>query len=214
MAESLFGDREALEREQKRLGAAQPSPWRWHDGALPGGCFVCFDGEHRAIAAAALESGGEAVIEAPVTAPYEPGLLALRELEVLASAVRALPLRPDVLLVNATGRDHPRRAGLALQLGAVLELPSVGVTHRPLYAAGEMPEGGRGARSPLLLDGDVVGSWLITRRGRRALAVSPGWRTDLETAVEAVLATTGRARTPGPIRRARQLARVRRAGRG
>jgi deoxyinosine 3'endonuclease (endonuclease V) len=27
--------------------------------------------------------------------------------------VLALGLRPDVLLVNATGRDHPRGAGLA-----------------------------------------------------------------------------------------------------
>jgi deoxyribonuclease V len=33
--------------------------------------------------------------------------------------------RPDVLLVNATGRDHPRQAGLGVQLGAVLGLPTV-----------------------------------------------------------------------------------------
>jgi len=50
-------------------------------------------------------------------------------------------------LVNATGRDHPRRAGLALQLGAVLDLPSVGVTHTPLLAQGEWPPGEAGARS-------------------------------------------------------------------
>jgi deoxyinosine 3'endonuclease (endonuclease V) len=42
--------------------------------------------------------------------------------------VRALPVVPEVLVVNATGRDHPRRAGLALHLGAVLRLPTVGVT--------------------------------------------------------------------------------------
>jgi deoxyribonuclease V len=64
-----------------------------------------------------------------------------------------------------------------------------------------------------VLEGEVVGNWVVTRRGRRPLAVSPGWRTDLETAVEAVLATTGRARTPEPIRRSRQLARTRRARR-
>jgi deoxyribonuclease V len=35
-----------------------------------------------------------------------------------------------VLLVNATGRDHLWRAGLALPLGALLDLPTVGVTRR------------------------------------------------------------------------------------
>jgi deoxyribonuclease V len=207
-------DREALLQEQQRLGRAEPPLWGWRDGALVGGCFVCFADDDRAFAAAALASGGDAVAEAPVTEPYEPGLLAMRELPILVSAVRALARLPDVLLVNATGRDHPRRAGLALHLGAALDVPSVGVTHRPLYATGSLPEGGRGSRSALVLDGEVVGTWLITRRGRRPLAVSPGWRTDLETAVQAVLATSGRARTPEPIRRARQLARTRRAQSG
>jgi deoxyribonuclease V len=49
--------------------------------------------------------------------PYRPALLALREGPLLERAVRALPITPEVLVVNATGRDHPRRAGLALQLG-------------------------------------------------------------------------------------------------
>ena len=171
---------------------------------------MCFSDDDRAFAGAALAGGGEAVVEGLAGTPYEPGLLALRELAVLERAVRGLPRAPDILLVNATGRDHPRRAGLALHLGAVLDLPSVGVTHRPLFANGEPPAGGRGTRSPLDLDGEIVGCWLVTRRGRRPLAVSPGWRTDLEAAVAAVLATTGRARTPEPIRRARQLARLRR----
>jgi deoxyribonuclease V len=206
-------NREALLSEQERLGRAGPPLWRWHEGALAGGCFICFGDDDRAFAAAALISGAEAVVEGVVSAPYEPGLLALRELAILVRAVGALPSPPAVLLVNATGRDHLRRAGLALHLGAALDVPSVGVTHRPLYATGELPEGGRGARSPLVLGGDVVGTWLITRRGRRPLAVSPGWRTDLETAVAVVLATSGRTRTPEPIRRARQLARTRRAGR-
>src|SRR5439155_270280 len=72
-------------------------------------------------------------------APSAPGLLALREGSMLAAAVEALEARPDVLLVDATGRDHPRRAGLALHLGAVLDVPTIGVTHRPLRATGPEP---------------------------------------------------------------------------
>jgi deoxyribonuclease V len=143
-------------------------------------------------------------------APYLPGLLALRMGPPLSAAVRALPLRPDVLLVDATGRDHPRRAGLALHLGAVLDLPTVGVTHRPLLATGPDPGERRGAASPLLLDGQAVGYWLRTRTGRRPVAVHAGWRTDPDTAREIVLAVA-RHRTPAPLREARRLARRARA---
>jgi deoxyribonuclease V len=115
-----------------------------------------------------------------------------------------------VLLVDATGRDHPRRAGLALQLGAVLGLPTVGVTHRPLLAEGEWPADARGARSPLGLGGKLVGYWLRTRVGTRPLAVHAAWRTDPEAAADVVL-SVAHARTPEPLRRARRRAREARA---
>jgi hypothetical protein len=127
------------------------------------------------------------------------------------AALRGLPEPPDVLLVDATGRDHPRRAGLALHLGAVLDIPTIGVTHRPLVAEGGWPPDERGARSPLLLDDDLVGYWLRTRPGTRPLAVHAGWRTDVDTAVGVVLSTS-RVRTPEPLRRARHRAREARAG--
>lgn len=60
----------------------------------------------------------------------------------------------------------PRRAGLALRLGAVLDLPSVGVTDRPLLAAGAQPAPERRATSPLLLDGAEVARAPRPRRGR------------------------------------------------
>jgi deoxyribonuclease V len=145
-------------------------------------------------------------------APYQQALLALREGPLLEAAVRALPARPDVLLVNATGRDHPRRAGLALHLGAVLDLPTVGVTDRPLLARGSWPDDAAGAAVPLLLDGEPVGCWLRTQPGVRPVAVHAAWQTGVEVAVAVVLAATRRpARTPEPLRRARTAARVARA---
>jgi deoxyribonuclease V len=119
-----------------------------------------------------------------------------------------------VLLVDATGRDHPRGAGMALHLGAVLGLPTIGVTHRPLLASGDWPDDRRGATSPLLLDGERVGAWLRTRAGARPLAIHPGWRTTVEVAVEvAALASSGH-RTPEPFRRARWQARMARTEAG
>jgi deoxyribonuclease V len=119
---------------------------------------------------------------------------------------------PDVLLVNATGGDHPRRAGLAVQLGAILELPTVGVTHRPLLAGGDWPLDQAGARSPLQIGEEEVGCWLRTRPQVRPLAVHPGWHTSLDTACAVVLGTVGGVRTPEPLREARRVARRARAG--
>jgi deoxyribonuclease V len=156
----------------------------------------------------------EATVTGVAAAPYQAGLLALREGPCLEAAVRALPLAPDVLLLDATGRDHPRRAGLALHLGAVTGLPTVGVTHRPLLADGPWPPDEPGAYTPLELDGERVGAWVRTRVGARPLAVHPGWRTTLETAIAVVLGALQGHRTPEPFRRARHLARVARAVNG
>jgi deoxyribonuclease V len=43
------------------------------------------------------------------------------------------------------------------------------------------------------------------------VVVHSGWRTDLDTAVAVVSGATRRARTPEPLRRARQLARYARS---
>jgi deoxyribonuclease V len=210
---------ERLAEEQLALASARPEPWR-PVGRLEaaGGCFVCF-GRGKVGAGASGDPGwaGAALMrgERTVTVvargaaggPYAPGLLALREGALLEQAVRALPDFPEVLLVDATGRDHPRGAGLALQLGAVLGLPTVGVTHRPLLAEGEWPPDRRGARTPLILGGELVGYWLRTRPGTRPLACHAAWRTDPEAAADVVLAFTGQRRSPEPLRQARTAAR-------
>jgi deoxyribonuclease V len=209
--------REELIEEQLLLATLVPEPWLFEPDARVGGVFVCFPrgesgpGQAGDQAWAATCVGDEiAVVQGRAGAPYEPGLLALREGALLEAAVRALPEPPDVLLVDATGRDHPRRAGLALHLGTVLDLPTVGVTHRPLVAEGEWPQDERGARNPLLVEDELVGYWLRTREGTRPLAIHAAWRTDGATAAEVALSTS-RARTPEPLRQARRRAREARA---
>jgi deoxyribonuclease V len=215
---------EELRAEQEWLGRVAPRPWTPAE-ATPtvGGCFVCFprggegagEAGDAAWAAATVTRGGRAIATAVVgghaAGPYAAGLLALREGLPLEAAVRALAAPPDVLLVNATGRDHPRRAGLALHLGAVLDLPTVGVTNRLLLAAGDWPAPETGARSPIRVHGETVGYWLRTRAGARPLAIHAGWRVAPEQALEVVQGAIGGARTPEPLRQARRLARLARA---
>ena len=216
--EALMAWQDELAREAQRLGPRAARIEEWAGGGAVGGCFVCFPrgetgrGERgdRAWAAASI-TDRDAVVDGEAGAPYVPGLLALREGPLLEAAVRALATRPAVLLVDATGRDHPRRAGLATSLGAVVDIPTVGVTHRPLLATGDWPDARRGASAPLRIGDEIVGCWLRVRTGARPLAVHPAWRTDLDTATAVVLATTERVRTPEPLRRARTAARRARA---
>jgi deoxyribonuclease V len=213
-----------LIQAQRALAARRPEPW--HPTRTPlaiGACVVVFArgqvnpdpahprGDEGWACAAVLrrrEVLDEAVVRSVAAAPYVPGLLALREGPCLESALRALTVAPDVLLVDATGRDHPRRAGLAVHLGARTGLPTVGVTHRPLLAEGKWPGADRGAVSLVHLDGEVVGAWLRTRAGARPVAIHPGWRTSLEVAIDVVLAASRGHRTPEPLRYARRLART------
>lgn len=216
---------EALISEQEELARATPPPWHWTADAAVAGCFVCFvrgkagPGQvgDPGWAGAALfrddEIGASAVVTGAAGAAYQPGLLALREGSLLEAAVLGLVETPELLLVNATGRDHPRRAGLALHLGAVLDVPTVGITHRLLVAEGDWPADERGATSPFRVEDEPAGYWLRSRQGTRPLAVNAAWRTDAETAVAAATAIMGTTRTLPPLREARRLARTARAGR-
>lgn len=217
-------DADALVALQRQLGGRSAEPWAPPSGPLlVGGCWVCFprgltgpgEAGDRAWAVAVVLREGELLARSlhlgEAAAPYVPGLLAARIGSVLAAVVRGLAIPPEVLLVDATGSDHPRRAGLAVHLGAVLELPTVGVTHRPLAGEGAWPADRRGATSPVRIGDEVVASWVRTRRGTRPLVVHPGWRVGLDDAVGLVLELTPRRRTPEPLGLARTLARRARA---
>ncbi|MGI5863930.1 MAG: endonuclease V [Myxococcales bacterium] len=212
--------REELQARQAELARRREPPWRPAAGPIAiGGCSVCFApaeaGRERAWAGAALVGAGHvgpAVVAGEVSVEYEPGLMALREGPLLEAAVRALPRLPDVLIVPAAGRDHPRRAGLAVHLGAVLGLPTVGLTRRPLAASGPMPSAAdAGSGSVLMIDGEPVAAWIRTRAGARPLVAHAGWRTSAQTAIEIVLASCAGRRWPKPIRQARSAARLARS---
>jgi deoxyribonuclease V len=220
-------DADSLIAYQHQLATAAPEPYTFDQSTTSiGGCWVCFPrglvgpgtDHDQGWAAVVIMSGGrvaeQRMISGTARAPYVPGLMALRLGPLIDEAVRATSRMPDLLLLDATAHDHPRRAGLALHVGAELDTPTIGVTHRPLVASGEWPSDHRGATSPLRIDDSVVGCWLRTQPEVRPLAVHPGWRIDLATAVEVVTMLTRRRRTPEPLRRARQLARRARSQQG
>jgi deoxyribonuclease V len=184
-----------------------------------GACAVVFGRAGRddlGWAAAVVEERCELIAAAThvarVEAPFVAGTLALREGPILERVYRKLARRPDVLLVAAAGRDHPRGAGLALHLGAVLDVPTAGVTDDPLLATGDAPARAWGSTAPLRLGGEVVALLVRTRGGTKPVVAHAAWRTSAEVAAEIVLGSCSLARWPEPMREARRLARTLRAG--
>lgn len=217
-------DGEALTTEQVRLAALTPPPWQpTSHGMRVAAAFVAFvRGEQgpghpgdRAWVGAVVVDGAHVVRVrtdlAEAAASYAPGLLGLREGPMLEAALTPLVADADVLMLDATGRDHPRGAGLALHLGERLGLASVGVTHRPLVARGAEPDDVTGATSPLTLHGGVVARWVRTVAGVRPVVAHAAWRTDDAAAADVVLRCSAGRRTPEPLRQARRVARERRS---
>ncbi|AUI61658.1 endonuclease V [Amycolatopsis sp. BJA-103] len=178
------------------------------------GLDVAYDEGSGLIAAAAvtLETSGFSVVEqwtvvSEVSFPYEPGLFAFRELPPLLEALRALDHTPDLLVCDGHGLAHPRRFGLACHLGVVTGLPTLGVGKTRFIGEHGEPGRERGAKEPLVDDGEVVGMVLRTQDGVKPVYVSIGHKISLDNACRQVLRLSPAFRQPETTRHADRLAR-------
>jgi deoxyribonuclease V len=211
-----------LERLQRSLArrVEECEPWQWTGAGEPAiaGVFVTLPTsrlreESRDIAwAAAVVMEGHSVVATATTTrrlvrPYQAGYLSLTIGPILEDVVAALSVRADIILVNAAGRDHVRGAGLAIQLGAAVDVPTVGVTEHPDIGEAHEPGTHRGDWTPVRIDNRLVGFRIRTLSKANPVMAHAAWRTAPETARDAVLRTTGRQRMPEPLQRARELSR-------
>ena len=144
----------------------------------------------------------------PVAFPYVPGLLTFREAPAAIAAIGQLDRRPDLLLCDGHGIAHPRRIGIASHLGLYLDIPSIGVAKSILVGSHAEVGAARGAWTPLLDKGEVIGAAVRSRPGVRPIYVSIGHRVCLETALAIVLHCSSRFRLPEPIRAADRLSKT------
>lgn len=152
-----------------------------------------------------LDVVDQAIWEGPVAFPYVPGLLSFREIPALLPALEQLAALPDVLMLDAHGRAHPRRFGLACHLGVLLDRPALGVA-KSIYV-GTVADLGeeKGSTAPLVHRGETVGMAVRTRARVLPVYVSVGHRCTLADAVALTLRTTDRFKLPEPTRLAHRL---------
>ncbi len=147
----------------------------------------------------------QAIWEGPVAFPYVPGLLSFREVPALLPALERLCELPDVLMLDAQGRAHPRRFGLACHLGVLLDRPALGVGKTLLVGThGDLGEE-KGSTAPLVHKGETVGVALRTRARVKPVYVSAGHRITLDEAASLALSLAPKYKIPEPTRLAHTL---------
>ena len=132
-----------------------------------------------------LEVIGQASCMMSVAFPYIPGLLSFREGPAAIRAVKMLSPKPTLLFVDGCGINHPRMAGLASFIGALTNMPTIGVTKNVLCGEGELPEKFSQA-APLLHNGKQVGHLLKSKDGCRPIVIAPGHRVSMRSSLKLV----------------------------
>ncbi len=142
----------------------------------------------------------------PLTFPYIPGLLSFREAPSIIKAFRKLKNRPDVLMIDGCGINHPRGAGLATHVGVHLDMPTIGVSKRILCGECVPPEREMEA-SILRYNGRHVGFCLKSKKGCKPIIIAPGHKISLQTSLEVVRKCLRGYKLPEPTRIAHNYAR-------
>ena len=110
--------------------------------------------------------------------PYKSGFLFYRDGPAVMEAFNKLDNKPDVLIVEANGILHPRRMGMASQVGILLDTATIGITKRLML--------GRVRKNTIYIEKEARGYELITRQHARPIYISPGNKISLKTSLETI----------------------------
>jgi deoxyribonuclease V len=200
---------------QNRMGAAAKlRPWTMIPVIL-GGVDLSYTSPNEAVAAyvsvdvASGQVRFQHTIRRPVSFPYIPGYLTFREAPVLLDLladVRQLGALDPVVLVDGSGRLHPRRAGIAVALGLLADCATIGVAKHQLCGRVRADQSVEGCPT-IEHGGETLGVRLDGGSKRRTLFVSPGHGFDLESAVRLTRAVWRTERLPLPTFHADRISR-------
>ncbi|MHC1748099.1 MAG: endonuclease V [Cellulosilyticaceae bacterium] len=139
-----------------------------------------------------------------IKVPYIPGFLAFRELPLIIEASKKLIVEPDIFIFDGNGYLHFNHMGIATHASFFLNKPTIGVAKSYLRVNGidfNMPENEEGSYTDILIDGEVYGRVLRTRKDVKPIFISCGNNVDLETSTEITLNLINReSRLPIPTR--------------
>ncbi|MBW2976714.1 endonuclease V [Candidatus Woesearchaeota archaeon] len=125
-----------------------------------------------------LEAIEEKHAIADAAIPYISGFLFYKEGPAIIEAFNLLENKPDVLIVKGNGILHPRRIGMASQLGVLLDTATIGVAKNLML--------GQVREKTVYVEKEARGYELITREYANPIYISPGNKISLKTSLEVV----------------------------
>ena len=122
-----------------------------------------------------------------VTVPYIPGFLAFRELPLFLETVKKLSYNPDIFIFDGNGYLHGNCMGIATHASFFINTPTIGVAksyYRLDNIDYEMPENKIFAHSDIIVNDEVRGRALRTKKDVKPIFVSCGNYIDLDTSTK------------------------------
>jgi deoxyribonuclease V len=180
----------------QRIGGADISYNKYSDVIYAG--IIVLDYE-------SLEPVCRSTIIGKMDFPYIPGLLSFREIPAIYAAWEALPEKPDILILDGHGINHPRRLGVAAHFGLVSDQPTIGIAKNHLFGRYQEPGREKGSVSTVMDRGETIGYVLRTRDGVKPVWVSPGHKVSMAQSLEVALHCIRGVRIPVPTREAHMM---------
>jgi deoxyribonuclease V len=134
-----------------------------------------------------------------VVFPYIPTYLNFREGKTIASTFLELENKPDILIFDSCGINHPTRAGIASYFGVVMDVPTIGVSKKILCGSSEIPVK-PGDYRKLIHKGEQVGWSLKSNKKSNPIIIAPGHKVSLESCLEIVKLCLKGYKLPEPTR--------------
>lgn len=131
--------------------------------------------------------------------PYIPTFLTFREGPAIISVFNKIKLKPDLLLIDGAGINHPRRAGLATHVGVALDIPTIGITKGILCGEAKEPQK-EGDANPLVYEKEQVGWLLKSCKKCRPIVIAPGHKVSLSSSLSIAQHCLRGHKLPEPLR--------------
>lgn len=138
----------------------------------------------------------EASHEEKLSFPHVPGLLPFIEVPHVIAAFKKLSIKPDLIVCDGYGINHPKGVGIATHLGIELDTPTIACAQKRLVGYYDAPEPTRFSNTSLQFANKEVGKALRTQDNIEPVFVSVGHKISIETACDWVLKLTQNNRLP------------------
>lgn len=138
--------------------------------------------------------------------PYVSGLFAFSAGPSILSIFKRCGL-PDLAIFPGRGIAHPRKMGLAIHMGILLDISTIACSRTPLWNNYEKPETKKGSYTFYSEGKEKIGATLRSKDNTKPIFITPGHKISLKSSIGIILNCCSKFRLPEPIRRAHILAK-------